>query len=165
MLPVSKRLLRRSDRHNVRIAGRPSAETDAPEESTPAPSAEGAVFENDRFSITIAEGWDSMEIDGGGQIYKMSGEAVQVYFRGSNMSDTEPQVQTQGLAENYGGTEPQEVEKWGKTVWTTTYTANDLQQVTYLRIEEGMLVSVAAAAKDIAANADITAMLDSIVFK
>ena len=125
----------------------------------------GELFETDRFSIVVAEDWEVMEIDGGVQIYKMSGEAVQIYFRGSNMSETEPQVQAESQANQYNGTTPELVERWGKTWWTTLYTAMNMEQLKYLRIENGQLVSVAAAAKDIAGNAEIQGMLESITFK
>ena len=135
------------------------------DEGMPKPMVEGEKFENDKFSITIANGWESMDIEGGVQIYKMSGEAVQVYFRGYNMSESEAESQSKGHAEQYGGTTPQEVEKWGKKFWTTTYTAMDLEQLSYLRIEDGVLISVSAAAKEIESNTDIIGMLESITFK
>ena len=137
--------------------GEQPAETEAP--------AVGEVHETDRFSITVPEGWEVMEIVGGLQIYKMSGEAVRVYISGENMSETEPQTQAESLAGQYSGTEPQEVEMWGESWWTTTYTAMDMEQLTYMRIEDGQMVSVAAAAKDIGGDSDIQAMLASISFK
>ncbi len=141
----------------------PSASAAQTAEAAGEPVAE--VYESEKFSITVAEGWDYMDVDGGVQIYKMSGAAVQVYFRGFNMSDTEPKTQAESQARLYNGTDPQEVERWGKSWWTTTYIAIDLQQLKYLRLEAGQLVSVAAAAKDIEGNADIQAMLESLTFK
>lgn len=156
-------------------AGSPAAQPEPPETepaqaaaaqpSAPAEAAKGELYETDRFSIAVAKGWEVMEIDGGVQIYKMSGEAVQVYVRGSNMSDTEAKSQAESQAKQYNGAAPQEVEKWGKSWWTTTYTAMDLEQLKYLRIEDGQLVSVSAAAKNIAGDADISVMLESIAFK
>jgi len=157
-------------------AGNPAGQTETTKtETTPSGSAassaaaagsiEGELYESDKFSITVAKGWEVMDIDGGVQIYKMSGEAVQIYFRGSNMSETEPKTQAESQAKQYDGTTPQEVERWGKSWWTTTYAAMDMEQLKYLRIEAGQLVSVSAAAKDIAGNSDITGMLDSITFK
>ena len=157
-------------------AGNPAGQTEPPKTET-APSAtaaqstaaagsiEGELYESDKFSITVAKGWEAMDIDGGVQIYKNSGEAVQVYFRGSNMSETEPKTQAESQAKQYNGTTPQEVERWGKSWWTTTYSAMDMEQLKYLRIEAGQLVSVAAAAKDIEGNSDILGMLESITFK
>lgn len=136
----------------------------APSEAA-AESIEGELYESEKFSIIVAKDWEAMDIDGGVQIYKMSGEAVQIYFRGSNMSETEPQTQTESQSKQYNGTSPEEVERWGKRWWTTTYTAMDLEQLKYLRIEAGQLVSVAAAAKDIESDSDILGMLESITFK
>lgn len=135
------------------------------EPSAATSSLAGELYESDKFTITVANGWEAMDIDGGVQIYKMSGEAVQVYFRGSNMSETEPKTQAESQAKQYNGTDPQEVERWGKSWWTTTYTAMDMEQLKYLRIEAGQLVSVSAAGQDIAGNPDIQGMLESIVFK
>lgn len=134
-------------------------------ETTAAALPEGTLYENDRFSVTVAKGWEYMDIDGGVQIYKMSGEVVQIYIRGSNMADTEPKSQIESQSQQYGGTAPQEVDKWGKSWWTTSYTAMEMEQLKYLRIEGGQLVSVAAAAKDVEADADIMGMLESVAFK
>jgi hypothetical protein len=157
-------------------AGNPAGKSEPPNavavpSGSPAQSAEaadsieGEPFDSDKFSIIIAKDWELMDIDGGVQLYKMSGEAVQVYFRGSNMSETEAKSQAESQAKQYGGTTPQEVEKWGNSWWTTTYTAMDLEQLKYLRIEGGQLVSVSAAAKDIESNSDIQGMLESLTFK
>lgn len=157
-------------------AGNPAGQTEPPKtEAAPSDSAaqsaaaagsiKGELYEADKFSIIVSEGWEVMDIDGGVQIYKMSGEAVQIYIRGSNMSETEPKTQAESQAKQYNGTSPQEVERWGKSWWTTTYTAMDMEQLKYLRIEAGQLVSVAAAAKDIENNSDILGMLESITFK
>ncbi len=134
-------------------------------EVTNKPAPEGEKFENEKFAVTIAKGWESMDIDGGVQIYKNSGEGVRIYFRGSNMSDTESKSQSESLAKQYGGEAPKKVEKWGKEFWMTTYTAMDLEQLSYLRIEDGVMLSVGAASKDIKNNKDIMAMLESITFK
>ncbi len=145
----------------------PESGKDAPAAGTAAPESgiKGELFESDKFSITVAKGWEKMDIDGGVQIYKMSGEAVQVYIRGMNMSDTEAKSQAESQSKQYSGTAPEEVERWGKSWWTTTYTAMDLEQLKYLRIESGQLVSVSAAAKDIAGDSDIQGMLESLTFK
>jgi hypothetical protein len=135
------------------------------EESKIAAAPEGEKFETDQFSVIIPKGWEKMEVDGGVQIYKMSGEIVEVHFRGSNQTEESAKQQAQSNADQYKGTAPQEVEKWGKKFWATTFTASGVEQTSFLRIEDGVMIAVKAAGKDHMNNKEITGILDTIAFK
>jgi hypothetical protein len=99
----------------------------------------GETFETDNFSIVVPDGWEYMEVDGGLQIYKASGEVLEVHYRGFNQGENHGKLQVESIAGSYGGTEVQEVELLGKTFWYTEYTANNKPQVFYALIEDGAM--------------------------
>jgi hypothetical protein len=133
---------------------------------TVAAKTEGEPFETANFSLIVPKGWEKMDVDGGVQLYKTSGEVVEVHFRGSNMSADEAKSQVESTASQYGGTTPQEVDFLGKKFWTTSFTSSaNVPQVTYLTIEAGVMISVKAGGPGYEDNAEFKAILDSIVFK
>jgi hypothetical protein len=123
----------------------------------------GETFETENFSLIIPNGWEMMEVDGGVQIYKMSGEIVEVHFRGSGQGDDHAQQQVMSVAEQYNGSTPKEVEFLNKTFWTTSFTAAGVSQTSYLRIEDGVLVSVKIAGD--AQSKEIQGILQTIKLK
>ncbi len=126
---------------------------------------DGEIFETDNFSLAVPDGWEMMEVEGGVQVYKMSGEIVEVHFRGSGQSNDHAQQQTAAVAEQYGGSGPEEVAFLGNTFWMTSFTAADVPQASYLRMEDGVMVSVKIAGENFANNEEIQQILQSITFK
>ncbi|MFH1513066.1 MAG: hypothetical protein ABIG45_06900 [Bacillota bacterium] len=140
--------------------------------ATTAPAAEaapqalaGVTFEAEKFSVTVPEGWESMAVDGGVQLYKMSGEIIEVHFRGENQTDDSAKQQAESNASAYSGTTPAEVTLLGKTFWATTFTAAGVEQTSYLRIENGVLLSIKCAKGNYETTPEYAAIIDSIVFK
>jgi hypothetical protein len=142
----------------------PTATTAPTAESTPQPLA-GVSFETDKFTVTVPSGWESMAVDGGVQLYKLSGEIIEVHFRGENQTEESAKQQIESNATNYSGTIPAEVTILGKSFWTTTFTASGVEQTSYLRIENGMLLSIKCAKGNYETNPEYAAIIDSIVFK
>lgn len=142
----------------------PAATAPPAAEVTPQALA-GETFTADKFTITVPEGWESMAVDGGVQLYKMSGEIIEVHFRGENQSEDSAKQQAQSNASAYSGTEPAEVTLLGKTFWTTTFTASGVEQTSYLRIENGVLLSIKCAKGNYETTPEYAAILDSIVFQ
>ena len=99
----------------------------------------GETVEADNFSIVVPEGWEYMEIDGGLQLYKMSGEVIEVHYRGFNQGETHAMMQVEITAENNAGSQAAEVEFLGKNFWYTEYMLNGTPQVFYACIEDGAL--------------------------
>ncbi len=147
--------------------GDAASNTGSPSENEAPQSAEpnGDMVDKETFSVLVPKGWEVMDVDGGVQIYKMSGEVFEVHFRGSNMNDTEAQQQAESTAKQYEGTQPELVELLGKQFWTTTFTAGGVKQVTNLCIEEGVMISVKYGGPNYETNPDFEAILDSITFK
>lgn len=124
---------------------------------------EGDSHKYDKFSITAPEGWETMDVQGGIQLYKMSGEIIEVHFRGENQTEDHAKQQAESLASQYSGTTPTETELLGKTFWTTTFTASGVEQTSYLRMEDGVLLSIKCA-KGNYETPEYAAIIESIVF-
>ena len=128
------------------------------------PAANGTRYEATRFSIIVPDGWEVMDVDGGVQLYKSSGEIFEVHYRGNNMNESEAQSQVESTANNYDGTEPQQATMLGKTFWSTTFTASGVEQVTNLCIENGEMLSIKYGGPGYDTNPDFQTILNSIEF-
>lgn len=124
---------------------------------------EGEAYSAERFIIIVPKGWEAMDVDGGVQLYKMSGEMIEVHFRGENQGDDHAKQQAESNAGMYSGTTPTEVELLDKTFWATTFTVSGVEQTSYLRIEGGVMLSIKCA-KGNYETPDYAAIIDSIVF-
>ena len=99
----------------------------------------GETVETENFSIVVPDGWEYMDVDGGLQLYKNSGEVMEIHYRGFNQGENHGKLQVESIAGSYGGTAVEQVEFLGKSFWYTEYTANDKPQVFYACIEDGAL--------------------------
>ena len=100
-------------------------------------AVEGELFDDANFTIVVPTGWEYMEVDGGIQIYKMSGEVIEVHYRGFNQGATHAKLQVESAAKR-DDAEVKEVEFLGKTFWYTAYMLNGKPQVFYALIEDAI---------------------------
>ncbi len=126
---------------------------------------EGTSYESDSFSIIVPDGWEVMDVDGGVQLYKTSGEIIEVHYRGSNQGDDHAKQQVENLYEQYSGTTPVETELLGKTFWKTTFTTSGVYQTSYMRMENGEMLSVKLAGANHENDPEFEAIVNSVVFK
>lgn len=125
---------------------------------------EGSTFDAPGFTIVVPNGWESVKIDGGVQMYKGS-DIVQVYIRGYNMTAGEDKGQTESNSKRYSGTKPEQIDIFGMKFWKTTYTAASVYQTSYLSMKNGQLVSVQIAGPDHGTNETIKGILNTLKFK
>ena len=125
----------------------------------------GTTYETDKFSVMVPDGWNVMDVEGGVQIYKMSGEVFELHYRGYNQHEDHAKQQVEWLAEQYDGTAPKEVDLFGKRFWTTSFVSASVPQVSYLCMEDGEMLSVKYGGPDYQNNPVFEAILDSIQFK
>jgi len=142
-----------------------SSNTPPQNESSKSAEPKGKTVEKDTFFILVPEGWEVMDVDGGVQIYKMSGEVFELHFRGYNMNDTEAKQQAESMAKQYNGTEPKQIDLLGKQFWTTSFTANGVPQVTNLCMQDGVMLSVKYGGPNYESNPDFKTILDSVKLK
>lgn len=134
-------------------------------ETTTEAAIQGVKVETDKFSIVVPDGWEKMDVEGGFQLYKMSGEVVEVHFRGFNQGADHAKLQVENMQKNYNGTAVKEIELLGKKFWNTTYTAADVPQVLNACIEDGVMISIKYAGKDLETNPVFMDIVNSIVWK
>lgn len=133
--------------------------------ASPTAAVAGVKFESDKFLLIVPTGWQQMNITGGVQLYKASGEILEVSFQGFDQTADSAKQQIESNAKLYNGTAPQEVQFLGNMFWTTTYTAAGVSQVSYLRIQDGVTVAVKYGGPGYDTNPEFTTILNSIVFK
>lgn len=145
------------------------------DDTTAAPAINGTLFETDNFSVIVPDGWEKMDVDGGFQLYKMSGEIIEIHFRGFNQGETQAKLQVESSAKGLNGTTPVEEEFLGKTFWKTVYTANSVSQVFYACMvdgafrdgakQDGVMLSVKYGGPGYDTNPEFMNILNTVVWK
>jgi len=133
--------------------------------TTPTASA-GKRVQAEKFSIVVPDDWKGTVIDGGFQIYKTSGEVVEVYFRGAKQSKNYAKQQVEAKAKAYSGTKAKEIGLLGKMFWNTTYTANGITQVfDACIVKGGVMISIKYGGPSLGSNPEYLEIVNSIVWK
>lgn len=140
-----------------------SGGTEAPEESRP--EIEGERHETETVSMIVAEGWDVMDISGGLQAYKGMSSAVEVWVRGSGMTEESVKAAIESFKENYDGSDTFEVQAHGMTYTATTFEFSGMYQTKLGAEKDGMQVEITLSGEDHLNDGTIMGMFDSIVFK
>lgn len=122
--------------------------------------------EAEKFSLLVPDGWEKMDVDGGFQLYKQSGEIVEVHFRGFNQGETHAKLQVEQQAKSYDGTPAKEIDLLGEKFWNTRYTLNGVDQVFNARIDNGgVMISIKYGGPNLDSNAEYMTIVNSIEFK
>ncbi len=125
---------------------------------------QGNLHETEYFNITIAEGFNTLEIQGGVQASR-GRDAMEVWVRGHNLNESTAENQAKTLARNYYGSEPEVVQMLDLTFYCTSFEAYNLPQTICTAIKEGMQVQVGITGKNHAENAKLQGMVKSISMK
>ena len=130
-------------------------------------SLEGELCETERFSIIAPKEWKVLELppSAGFQLYKSSGEAIQVQYTGSNQNDEAAKREAERFAKDKSGTEPVEVEILGKKFWATTFEYDGAEQAFYGRMEDGVMLSIQTSKGNYENTKEYADIINSIVFK
>ncbi len=128
------------------------------------PPVEGERYETDTVSMIVADGWDVMDIDGGLQAYKGS-EAVEVWVRGSGLSESDAESAMTRMMEQYDGTDVATLDAFGLTFYTTFYNFSGMEQTRLSAVKDGTRIEIGLTGPDHTNNDIIMGMLDSIVIK
>ncbi|NLC96631.1 MAG: hypothetical protein GX675_03570 [Erysipelotrichaceae bacterium] len=136
-------------------------------EDSSAETIQGVLCEAERFTIIAPEGWKILELTaaGGFQLYKSSGEVIQIQYTGINQHDEAAKNEIIYFAESKDGTDPVEIQMLGKDFWTTDYLYNGENQTMYARMEDGVKLTIQTAKGNYDNNEEFKAILDTIVFK
>ncbi len=140
-----------------------NGEAEAPEESRP--EIAGERHETETVSMIVADGWDVMDITGGLQAYKGMSNAVEVWVRGSGMTEESVKAAIERFKESYDGSDTFEVQAHGLTYTATTFEFSGMYQTKFGAEKDGMQVEITLAGEDHLNDETIMGMFDSIVFK
>ncbi len=137
-------------------------------ENDPAPAEiDGTEIELDYMTIIVLDGWSTMEITDGIQIYK-GNEVLQIELQGLGVDEDYVKTFIETSIDTNDGTDMVTVQLWGEDFLGTTYESGGYDQIVYARLfnDDGQMLVVKLAgvtADDI--PEDIQAMMDSVVFK
>ncbi len=151
-------------------AASPEAAPEAADEAGDAPAADapevdGERHETDTVSMVIADGWDVMDIDGGLQAYKGNVAAVEVWVRGSGLSDDDAKKAIEKFAEDYEGTMLMEVDLLGLTFYHTYFEWSGTEQSKMSAYKDGARVEIGVVGPDHEDDEEIAGMIHSIILK
>jgi len=118
----------------------------------------------EKFEIKLAENWEKKIVPGGVQIFSKSGEILQVQVHSCNFTEDEDKKFLEELTQKYNGSPIVQFELVGLKFYTTTYTAYGKEQSLYSAVKNGEQIKIQMCGKCYETNADIKAMVDSIVF-
>jgi len=118
----------------------------------------------EKFEITVADNWEKMPIPGGVHISGKSGEILRVQVHDNNVTETEDRKILNDLAQKYSGTPIAPIALSGVIFYTTTYTAYGKEQSFYSAVKNDEQIKIQMCGRCYETNADIKAMVDSIVF-
>lgn len=124
-------------------------------------AVKGEAVETEHFTMTVATGYNKMDISGGIQAYQGS-NAIEVWVRPSTQ-DAEKEAEK--FAADYDGTGPEQLELFGLTFYTTTFTASGSYQTKYVAVSDGNRIEIGITGADHENNKELQGMLNSINFK
>ncbi len=141
----------------------PEEAGEAPEAPAPAaPAIDGERHETETVSMIIADGWDVMDISGGLQAYK-GNSAVEVWVRGSGLSDDDARAAMESMADSYDGTDVVELENLGLTFYSTTFEFGGSEQTKMSAVKDGARIEIGVTGPGYQDDPEIIGMLDSII--
>ncbi len=124
----------------------------------------GDLYEAEHFTMTIASGFNTMDIQGGVQASR-GNDVVEVWVRGHNLSEDTAEKQAQSMANRYDGTNPQTVQMLGLKFYCTSFEVFNLQQTICIAIKDGKQIQVGITGRGHTENATLQGMRNSIAFK
>ena len=147
-------------------SGKADGKSTATADETTVAATLGTKVETDKFSVVVPDGWQKMDVNGGFQLYKDSGEIVEVHFRGFNQAQSRAKdvVEQQATANN--GSPAKEIDLLGKKFWNTRYTLNGVDQVLNASMDdEGIMISIKYGGPKLDTNPGYMTIVNSIEFK
>ena len=118
-----------------------------------------------KFEIALADNWEKLDIPDGVHIFKKSGEILRVQVHDNNVTEAEDKETLKELIDKYNGTPITQIELSGVKFYTTTYTAYGKEQSFFSAVKNGEQIQIQMCGRCYESNAEVKAMVDSIVFK
>ncbi len=128
---------------------------------------DGTSIELDYLTITALDGWKTMDVTNGIQIYKGS-QVVQIDLQGFGQDQDQVMKYVEDARDNYGGTDIETVSLWGREFLCTKYDFGGSNQIVYVTLfnDDGQMLAVKMiGTESFDVPDDIQKMLNSVVFK
>jgi len=138
--------------------------TNTSKETEQVATIKGETYEAEDFTMTIADGFSKMDIDGGVQAYK-GNDVIEVWVRGYNNTESDAEKGAENLSKNNDGTEVKKTQKFGLIFYYTTFEAFGNPQTVYVGLINGKKIQIGIMGKDYQNNELLQGMFDSITFK
>lgn len=131
------------------------------------PASEPAGSETDYvyFTIAVEDGWETMDMLGGVQIYRQTGEMLQIQADGDGMAQGDDLPFLESVNKNYNGSGIRDEELLGIGFHAITYTVSGVNQCMYTAVLNGKLIRIQATGDSYDTLPDIKKMVESVSFK
>ena len=127
----------------------------------------GEVYENSKFSITVADGWiisyktdNSVWLNTEDEVF-----GIIVEISRNNVTEADIKSEVEELIKSKNGTPLEEVTILGVKFFKTSVIDGSLDQTAYIGVRNGERVSIVLAGKGHQNNVEMKAMMGSIKFK
>ena len=150
----------------------------AVKETMAASKVKGVMYETEMFSILVPDGWETKDLSSEGAVAVMITKVDDLMQLGGYLApyytDKYPETVAaedyskyliENTIEQQNGTAIGEVKMFDVTFFTTSFTANGMDQTSFAGDKNGEVVNIIMGGKDHQNNAEIKAMQESIKFK
>ena len=147
----------------------------AAKETVAASKVKGAIYETDKFSILVPDGWvtKDLSVEGIVAVAITKGEYLMqlAVYLNPDFTAQHPDALAyskylmENSIEQENGTPIEEVTMFDSKFYKTTFTADGMDKTGFIGDKNGEVVAIVTGGKDHQNNMEIKAMLDSIKFK
>lgn len=126
--------------------------------------AEVKSFENEFFTMHIADGYNEMSIKGGVQAYR-GNSFIEVHYRGENLMQEEAKAGIYLLAKNYEGSVPDIVDTLGIKFFHSSIILQGASRDVFMAVRNGRMISITISRNGQTNDGNLEAMFGSIKLK
>jgi hypothetical protein len=131
-------------------------------------NVKGKIWENEKFSVLVPDGWETVDYEGGIQIQLLdvNNPFVMVITTTKNeVTEAEVKAELEEIVKSQNATPIEEVTMLGSKFFKTTLKTEALDQTVYTGLRNGEEIDILLGGNDHKNNKEMKAMLESIKFK
>jgi hypothetical protein len=126
----------------------------------------GKIWENEKFSILVPDGWETKDMEGGVQLLTMDEVFhMVVEITRNNVTEAEIKAELEEIVKSQNASPIEEVTMLGVKFFKTNLITENLDQTAYIGVRNGEKVAILLVGKDHKNNEEMKAMMESIKFK
>jgi hypothetical protein len=130
-------------------------------------NVKGKIWENEKFSVLVPDGWETKDMEGGIQIQLLANNpfVMVIEITRNNVTEAEIKAELEEIVKSQNASPIEEVTMLGVKFFKTTLITETLDQTVYTGVRNGEKVAILLGGKDHKNNEEMKAMLESIKFK